>query len=228
MKTVLIHGQNHKGSTYQIARQLAEKIGGENQEFFLPKDFDQFCIGCCNCFAKDESLCPHYEKLKPITAAMDAADLLIFSSPVYVMHASGPMKSFLDHYGYRFMVHRPEEKMFKKQAVCVATAAGAGMKSTMKDMNSSLFFWGIPKRYRLGFAVRAVDWQAVDGKIKSQIDEKTTRLAQKIKTSKGNVKPGIKTRAMFHIVRRMQQNGFNEADRLYWEKKGWTEKKRPW
>jgi hypothetical protein len=33
---------------------------------------------------------------------------------------------------------------------------------------------------------------------------------------------------MFHIVRRMQQNGFNEADRLYWEKKGWTEKKRPW
>ena len=27
MKIVLMHGQNHKGSTYLIARELAEKIG---------------------------------------------------------------------------------------------------------------------------------------------------------------------------------------------------------
>lgn len=36
----------------------------------------------------------------------------------------GSMKAFLDHYGYRWMVHRPEEKMFRKQAVCISTAAG--------------------------------------------------------------------------------------------------------
>ena len=28
MKIVIIHGQNHKGSTYLRARGLAEKIGG--------------------------------------------------------------------------------------------------------------------------------------------------------------------------------------------------------
>lgn len=47
MKTVIIHGQSHKGSTYHIAHALGEKIGGECREFFLPKDFDKFCVEGC-------------------------------------------------------------------------------------------------------------------------------------------------------------------------------------
>ena len=35
MKTVIIHGQSHKGSTYHMARLLADKIGGEITEFFF-------------------------------------------------------------------------------------------------------------------------------------------------------------------------------------------------
>ena len=114
MKITVIHGQSHKGSTYNIAKQLCDKLGGEVTEFFLPTDFDYFCKGCAVCFT-DETKCPHYEKLLPITKAMDEADVIILTSPVYVMHATGSMKAFLDHYGYRFLVHRPEEKMFKKQ-----------------------------------------------------------------------------------------------------------------
>ena len=51
MKIVLIHGQNHKGSTYNIGRMIAEKIsGGENPvEFFLPRDLNHFCTGCYAC-----------------------------------------------------------------------------------------------------------------------------------------------------------------------------------
>ncbi len=41
--------------------------------------------------------------------------LLFLASPVYVYHTTGAMKAFLDHYGYRWMVHSPEESMFKKQ-----------------------------------------------------------------------------------------------------------------
>ena len=41
MKTVIINGTNHKGSTEHIARGIAEKIGGEITEFFLPKDFGE-------------------------------------------------------------------------------------------------------------------------------------------------------------------------------------------
>ena len=42
------------------------------------------------------------------------ADLIILASPVYVYHVTGAMKALLDHYGYMWMAHRPEEAMFKK------------------------------------------------------------------------------------------------------------------
>lgn len=227
MKITVIHGQSHKGSTYNIAKQLCDKLGGEVTEFFLPRDFDCFCQGCTACFFK-ETGCPDDEKLKPITTALDEADVIILASPVYVMHATGAMKSLLDHYGYRFMVHRPEEKMFSKQAVCIATAAGAGMRSTIKDMADSTFFWGCARTYKLGFAVMETRWDHVKPGIKNKIDKKTTALAKKISTRVGKVKPTIITKTFFTMMSLMQRKGFNEADVSYWKEKGWTSGKRPW
>lgn len=44
MKVVLIHGQNHKGSSYHIGRMIADKMQGTNEitEFFLPRDLNHF------------------------------------------------------------------------------------------------------------------------------------------------------------------------------------------
>ena len=228
MKIVLISGQNHKGSTYHIARQVADKVGGEIKEFFLPRDFDSFCVGCTTCFLRDEKKCPHYEKLLPLTVAMLEADLIILASPVYVYHVTGSMKAFLDHYGYMWMVHRPDESMFRKQALCVATAAGAGMKSTIKDMADSLFFWGVPKLYKLGFAVAATSWNGISDKNKKQIEKAMDVTARKILKNNGKVKPGIKTKAFFSLMRLLQKKGWNEADVKYWNEKGWNGKSRPW
>ncbi len=228
MKITIIHGQSHKGSTYHIARMLSEKTGGNVTEFFLPKDFNSFCTGCTVCFEKSEKRCPHYNKLEPLTKAIDNADVIILASPVYVYHVTGAMKAFLDHYGYRWMVHRPMEKMFSKQAVCISTAAGAGIKSTNKDMADSMFFWGIGKTYKYGVAVRAVSWDGVPDKIKKRIGKKISALAAEIKRRHGHVKPAFKTRIFFNIMRIVQKNGFNKADADYWTKKGWTGKRRPW
>ena len=38
MKILIIHGQSHEGSTCMVARELANKVGGEISEFFLPRD----------------------------------------------------------------------------------------------------------------------------------------------------------------------------------------------
>ena len=228
MKVVIIHGQSHKGSTYHIARVLAEKTNGEIAEYFLPRDFDEFCVGCTRCFMESESKCPHYEKLEPITKAIDEADVIILASPVYVYHATGAMKAFLDHYGYKWMVHRPVESMFKKQGVCISTAAGAGFKSTNKDMSDSLFFWGVAKIYKFGLGIAATDWNSVSEKKLQLIEKKTTKIANKIVSNNGKIKPGLKTRAFFFIMHLMQKNGFNQADVDYWKEKGWTGKKRPW
>jgi len=79
VKITVMHGQSHKGSTYNIAKALCDKLGGEVTEFFLPRDFNCFCQGCAACFT-DETKCP------------------------------------------------------------LSTAAGAGMKSTIKDMADSTFW----------------------------------------------------------------------------------------
>lgn len=230
MNIVMIHGQNHKGSTYHIGRMLADKLGGKVMEFFLPADFDRFCVGCTTCFMKSETLCPHYDRLKPITEAIDQADVLILTSPVYVYHATGPMKSFLDHYGYRWLVHRPEESMFSKQAVCISTAAGGGMKSTCRDMADSMFYWGIAKIYQYGIAVRAVSWEGVNDRMRQKLEKKTTALAGSIRKRDGRVRPGLKTKGFFLIMRKVHRSrfAFNEADNKYWKEKGWTGKTRPW
>lgn len=228
MKIVLLHGQSHQGSTCHMARLLAEKLGGQVTEFFLPRDFGQFCLGCTLCFSESETKCPHFQALSPITQAMDQADVLILASPVYVYHVTGAMKAFLDHYGWRWMNHRPEERMFSKQAVCLSTAAGAGMKSANRDMAHSAFFWGVGKIYRYGAAVQAVCWEEIRAKQKQTIEKNMDRLARKILKNQGRVKPGLRTKLFFAIVRQMQKRGWNEADARYWREKGWTGSKRPW
>lgn len=258
MRIVIIHGQSHCGSTCHIARELAGKIigyshdgsrsdndaipqprdarqlplpkgaCGELTEFFLPKDFGEFCCGCTRCIVDGDTKCPHYEKLAPITAAIDAADVIILASPVYVYHATGAMKALLDHYGWRWMVHRPDEKMFRKQGVCISTAAGAGMKSTNKDMGDSLFYWGVARLYKIGFGVAATDWDGVNDKKKKRIAKATDSVAKKIVRRGTSVKPGIKSKGFFFLMHLMQRNGWNKADVDYWKTKGWTDKKRPW
>ena len=230
MRVLIISGTNHKGSTYSIGRIIAEKLTKPEDisEVFLPRDFDEFCCGCTNCFVKGEENCPHYAKLKPITELIDAADVLILTSPVYVYHCTGQMKALLDHYGWRWVSHRPEEKMFSKQAVIVATAAGAGVKSTMKDMADSCFFWGIPQTYKLGRPIAAIDWQSVKPGIKDSINKKADSIAKKILKRQGKVPVSLKTKGFFKIMSLMQRNGWNKADVDYWKAKGWTGSKRPW
>ena len=227
IKTVIIHGQSHKGSTYNAARLLAAKLGGSISEFFLPVDFNFFCRGCGACF-DDETQCPHHEHLRPILQALDEADVIILASPVYAYHVTGAMKSFLDHCAFRWVVHRPPEKMFLKQAVCVSTAAGDGTKSANRDMADSLFFWGVPKIYTLGFNVRQFSWDKVSPKIRSKIEEETTALYLKIKANHGLVTPPRKTRALFNLARRLHKRGWNSADIDYWHQRGWDGRQRPW
>lgn len=228
MKITIIHGQSHQGSTCHIARLLAKKLNGDLTEFFLPQDFGEFCTGCTACFGVSETKCPHFEKLSPITQAMDNSDVIILASPVYVYHSTGSMKAFLDHYGWRWMVHRPDEKMFVKQAVCISTAAGAGMRNTNQDMAHSTFFWGIAKTYKYGIAVMETSWDRVSSKKKQKIEKKLDRLAKKVLKKQGHIKPSFKTKVFFSFMRQIMKHGWNEADVSYWNDKGWTGKKRPW
>lgn len=230
MKVVLIHGQNHKGSSYHIGRMIADKMQGANEitEFFLPGDLNHFCLGCYNCI-EDDAKCPFYDDKRKIMDAVEAADVLIFTTPTYCMHASAPMKSFMDLTFTYWMVHRPRKCMFSKRAVVVSTAAGTGMKSAMKDITNTLFYWGVPYVKSYGVAVQAMSWDGVNEKKKVKIEKDTAKLARKLSVGK---KPsvGIKTRFIFKVMGVMQSAGMGSSpvEKEYWEQNGWLGKKRPW
>lgn len=230
MNIVLIHGQNHMGSSYHIGRRIADKVSGENAvtEFFLPRDLDHFCLGCYKCIEGDEN-CPFYDEKKVVMRAVEIADLLIFTTPTYCMRASAPMKSFIDLTFTCWMSHRPRRCMFSKKAVVVSTAAGTGAKAAINDVKTALFYWGVPYVKSYGIAVQAMNWDMVSQKKKEKIERDTAKLARQLSnTNRPTV--GIKTRFMFRVMAGMQSAGLgsSQSEKQYWEQNGWLGKGRPW
>lgn len=230
MKVMVVHGQNHKGSTYRIGRMLADKITGADEitEFFLPKDLNHFCMGCYQCL-NDDSKCPFYEEKHRIEMKMEEADILIFTTPVYCLRASAPMKSFIDLTFIHWMSHRPKACMFHKKAVVISTAAGTGTKPAIKDITTSLFYWGVPYIKSYGISVQAMNWDDVKAQKKEKIERDISKLAHRL-MKVGTPKAGIKTKVIFNMMRKMQKAGWGSGiqDLQYWEDQGWLSNKRPW
>ena len=232
MKITVIYGtqRKEKSSTYNIAQQFIGQLsqGDEVTEFFLPKSMPNFCRGCWRCFT-DYTKCPDYVYLKPMVESMLAADLLIFTAPVYVYHVPGQVKAFLDHFAYRWMSHQPMREMFHKQALLISTAAGAGTKSTLKDLKDSMTYWGVARTHTFGRNVNASDWDTVREKKKLQLQKDVEKISVKVKAGSRNIKPSLKVKGLFYAMRFMQRYlHFNPADVKYWQEQGWLEKKRPW
>jgi len=230
MKIVMLNGQNHKGSSYHVGRSIVDKIKGENEvtEFFFPKDLSHFCMGCYQCI-EDVTKCPCYDEKKVIIDAIDAADIIVVTTPTYCMHVSAPLKAFLDLTFDMWMVHRPMESMFTKKSVIVSTSAGSSPKTAMKDVQDALFYMGVPKIMKYGLSVQAMNWQGVSEKKKEQIEKDAERIARKLSTGK---KPavGIKTRFMFKIMGMLHKKGWDSSpvEAEYWKEKGWLDGKKPW
>ena len=139
------------------------------------------------------------------------------------------MKSFIDLTFNYWMSHRPRKCMFSKTAIVVSTAAGSGAKTAVKDITDALFYWGISCVLSYGISIQAMNWKGVNDKKIQKIEKDTTKIANKV-LKKKNVKVGVKTKALFMLMRMMQKANFGsgEADRAYWEKNGWLDKERPW
>lgn len=232
MKITVIYAtqRKSKSSTYNIAQRFIQNLSETDsvKEFFLPKDMPNFCIGCWNCFT-DYRNCPDYGYLKPILESMLEADLLIFTAPVYVYHVPGQVKAFLDHFGYQWMAHQPRKEMFHKQVLLISTAAGAGTRSTLRDLKDSMTFWGISRIYTFGRNIHGSDWDTVTGIKKAKLQMEIDRLSDKIKGKNRPVTPSLKVKTLFHVMRFMHKKfHYNPADVDYWESLGWLNKERPW
>lgn len=241
MKVTVINGVSYKGCNYQMKEiflnSLREKVGKiELTEYSLPIDCPVFCTGCKACFSKDISVCPHKKYTMPIWDSLLNADLLVFTSPVYVFGLTGQMKALLDHYGSKWMAHSPESPMFSKPAVIITNAAGMGLKNVVKNIGTSLDFWGVARTYTLKQALFMGEWEDIPEKTKDKIKKKSQKLARKLARKK-NVKPRLTIKLRFYIMRFAQKmthktlikQGYPETkDHIYWQEKGYLSGKKPW
>lgn len=232
MEITIIHGQMHKGSTYHITEMLKNRLAEQEtvvHEFFMPKDGPGYCVGCFQCIMKGEKFCPEEKQIQKIAEALISSQVVIVDSPTYCFEMTGQLKTLFDHFAYLWMSHRPQGEMFSKIGVVVSTAAGAGAKNVTKSIRKQLIWWGIPKTYRLHFNVNASAWDDVEGKVRKKIEREIEQTSLKIRSESGKLKPGIKTRLIFSVMRKMQgSNTWNRVDKEHWENNRWLGKARPW
>ena len=237
MKITVINGTEKKGVTYKLKEIFLEQFRdrAEITEFYLPKDGPDFCMGCTACFLGNQNLCKDAEKVQKIEKALLEADLLVFTSPAYVFHTTGAMKALLDHFGYRWMPHRPAKEMFGKRAVIITQCLGAGGASAEKDIKDSLSWWGISYIRKCNFKLMSeIHWDKLPEKKRVEMTKKLTSLARKmllIDYSKP-AHTGVVTKIKFYIVR-MLQTGLGKdnpeyTDYKYWKANGWIDAVRPW
>ena len=119
--------------------------------------------------------------------------------------------------------------MFHKKAVIFSSAAGTGTKAAIKDIRTALTYWGIPEIYSYGTAVQANCWNQVTAQKKSIIEDQISRIKKKL-LKRAQPSVGLKTKFLFHIMRKMQTMGWGSSpeEKAYWEEKGWLLNVRPW
>lgn len=223
MKITVLHGQNHHGSTWNTTQILLDLLVSEVDEYneFFVNDIPN-CIGCFTCIMKDEEKCPHRSLTKPIIQAIEQSDIIIVGTPNYCMGMTGQLKTFFDHMAYRWMSHRPLDEMKSKVAIAVSTTAGVGAGVATKQIAKQLFWWGIPKVYRLNEAVAASKWDDVKPKTKAKIEQKAMKIARKINKNHGKVGRGLRQKFIFKMMGYMQKSGLGTPkDASYWKDHGW-------
>lgn len=237
MYITVINGTEKHGATYRLKEIFlsAFRDNAGITEYYLPKDCPGFCSGCINCMQKGEHACKDAEYIGKIEKSLLQADLIVMTSPTYVYHVTGAMKAFLDHFAYRWMVHRPSSEMFGKRAVIITQCLGAGAKFAAKDIRHSLSWWGISKiGIFAGALMGDIVWENLSEKKRAELTGKVKNLSRKFARI-DYTKPAhtnLITKTKFSVCRLMQQilrkNHPESLDGKYWAGQGWLGKTRPW
>ena len=221
MNITLIKATARKNSsTVNAAKYFISRLNdvGEVYEFTLPDDMPHICRGCYACLYGNEDKCGGAEYLKPINAAMEKSRLIIFCCPVWCFHAPGQIKSFLDHYGFRWLVHRPNFDMMDKQAVIITTAGGGGLKSAAKDIKDSMDYWGVARTHIVAQSVWGYFWNDMPEKFKIEFIKKLDKTAAMVERCAKNLKPSLKVKALYKMFLKLHLNDkLWKIDNEYWQ-----------
>lgn len=232
MQIAIINGNTRHGSTWHCMDIFKQELSRYSEieviEFTLPKDMPHFCNGCFSCFYNGEQTCPHSSSVTPIVNAIEKADLIILTSPIYALDVSGQMKTLLDHLCFMWLSHRPNPIMFHKVGLTINTTAGAGLSHASKTLKNSLNFWGVKRTFTFKKVASAMKWEDIPEKKQSEIKREIAKMAKKIDKTIKNIDkiPSPMFRLiMFTMIRgMMKKNTWNPYDQNHWVKNGWIPK----
>lgn len=229
MQILVVNGSpKGKGNTYKVLQLLEESMKRKdisiNFEYLHLKEVNlKGCMGCYRCLAEGEEKCPLKDDQKVIEEKMQAAEALVFATPVYVMNVSWLFKNFLDRYAY--ICHRP--RFHGKKALVLSTTGALGTGIVNFISKFSIESWGFEVVASLGAVVspgiskedEVNQWIKNENNIEKAAEKFYTALS-----SKRPVKAGFMKLCTF----KLQRVSFGSGDRLkadynYWKSKGWLE-----
>lgn len=122
MKICILSGSPHKhGNTMQLVeRYLAgAKTSGHEVTFFDTVRMDIHpCMGCMAC-KKNHDGCIRHDAMDEIYAAVKAADVLVFATPMYWWNVSGPLKTAMDRlFALPFNIHMGATPLKARNSKC--------------------------------------------------------------------------------------------------------------
>jgi multimeric flavodoxin WrbA len=198
----------------EAALSAMEEDGFEAELIYLMQKNIKYCIGCGTCLAKGE--CIQDDDMAEIKKKIEEADAVILASPVYYLHVTAQMKTFIDRmlpYG-----HRPT--LVNKYGGSISVYAGVGdIDSVVQYMNRVLEAWGIiPVGYVTAFGV-------IPGEITEEDLKKASELGIKISRA---VKEGFAWKPSSDSKELRQQlinliknyGHLLKADYEFWKEKG--------
>ncbi|MDR0690585.1 MAG: flavodoxin family protein [Streptococcaceae bacterium] len=142
MKKVLVYiaTRRQRSNTVLFAKKITEalsrveeievKIFTSNSLNILP------CVGCNTCFYKGK--CPQKDDLDYLVQKMEASDLLIMGSPVYLHDVTGDFTILANRLAYWSHLL----KLKGKNVLAISTCSGNGHLSVVKEIYKIFTFFG--------------------------------------------------------------------------------------
>ena len=226
MKILAIIGTPTKEDGYttktvaEIEKSFLGKRAAEFNYIFLEDAKLSGCQGKLTCIKFGEQQCPFEAEVSPILEAMNAADIVIFASPVHCFNVSTLMKNFIDL--LVFQMHRPA--FFGKQALVVATAAGAGQKGVLKYLRKTIANWGFDVVGQLGTHGGFFDEEKYQRKLLPTIDKLIDKALAAFDKAE-LPQPGLTELINFRVWRSTVSTNEDNSpyDWEYWKSSGWLE-----
>lgn len=224
----LIGSSRKKGNTARIVQMIETHMktlaAQQNEplafETLFLADMDlRPCRGCRTCFDRGEDHCPLKDDVPVIRTKMDAADGVIFATPVYVDDVSGLMKTLLDRLAY--LCHRPA--LSGKCAFPLATVADSPTGHTLRTLNAALLTWGFHRvgqaGYKLGALASAEEMSRHQPAAATVADKLFYAVSQQHARN-----PAFVSLLTFKVQQlSWQRESSDSYDYAYWKTQGWLD-----